>query len=87
MGEPLRPVSVPPYYALEIVPGCSGTKGGIDIDEFGRARHLDGGVVEGLFAAGNAAAYPFGSGFPGGGATIGPALVFGWRAGETAAAA
>jgi hypothetical protein len=30
--------------------------------------------------------YPFGSGYPGPGATIGPVFVFGWLAGETAAA-
>jgi hypothetical protein len=45
----------------------------------------DGEVIEGLFAAGNAAASPFGIGTPGGGGTIGPALVFGTRAGEAAA--
>jgi len=36
-------------------------------------------------AAGNAAANPFGHAYPGAGGTIGPALVFGWCAGETAA--
>ncbi len=86
-GKPLRPLSEPPFYALRLVPGCSGTKGGLEIDENGRVRRLGGeDVVPGLYAAGNAAAYVFGSGYPGPGATIGPGLVFGWRAGETAAA-
>ena len=34
---------------------------------------------------GNAAANPFGMAYPSGGATVGPALVFGWLAGEAAA--
>ena len=37
-------------------------------------------------AAGNAAASPFGCAYPGAGATVGPALVFGWLAGQHAAA-
>ena len=43
------------------------------------------GPVAGLYAAGNAAASPFGTATAAGGATLGPALVFGTRAGETAA--
>ena len=39
----------------------------------------------GLYAVGNAAANPFGMAYPSGGATVGPALVFGWLAGEAAA--
>lgn len=87
-GGELRPVEEPPFYALRLLPGCAGTKGGLEIDEYGRVRRLDGdGFVPGLHAAGNASAYVFGTGAPGPGATIGPAFVFGWRAGETAAAA
>ena len=41
--------------------------------------------VSGLYAAGNAAASPFGTATAAGGATLGPALVFGFRAGEAAA--
>jgi succinate dehydrogenase/fumarate reductase flavoprotein subunit len=81
----LAPLETPPYYAVPVRVGCLGTKGGPRTDAWGRVRRSGGGVVRGLFAAGNAAANPFGLGTPGGGATIGPALVFGTRAGETAA--
>jgi 3-oxosteroid 1-dehydrogenase len=53
----------------------------------GRVLRADGrGSIAGLHAAGNAAANPFGAAYPGGGSMVGPALVFGWAAGESAAA-
>lgn len=82
----LAPLEVPPFYAVEVLAGCLGTKGGPRTDADGRVLRDDGAPVPGLFAAGNAAANPFGIGSPGGGGTIGPALVFGTRAGEAAAA-
>jgi succinate dehydrogenase/fumarate reductase flavoprotein subunit len=87
-AEQLRPLSEHPIYAVQIQVGCLGTKGGLKIDEHARVQRADGsGAIEGLFAAGNAAANPFGYAYPSGGATVGPALVFGWLAGEAAAAA
>jgi 3-oxosteroid 1-dehydrogenase len=92
MGDPSAPnpvlgaVAEPPFYALEILPGCLGTKGGPRTDDRGRALHVETGrPVPGLYAAGNAAASPFGFAYPGPGSTIGPALVFGHRAGGAAA--
>jgi succinate dehydrogenase/fumarate reductase flavoprotein subunit len=85
VGE-LGPLGKGPYYALEILPGCLGTKGGPRTDTHGRVLSaLDGSAIAGLYAAGNAAASPFGLAYPGAGGTIGPALVFGLRAGEAAA--
>jgi succinate dehydrogenase/fumarate reductase flavoprotein subunit len=46
---------------------------------------VDGEPIPGLYAAGNTAASPFGLAYPGAGGTLGPALVFGVRAGEAAA--
>jgi len=85
-SQSLQAVSEPPFYALRVLPGALGTKGGLKTDSAGRVlRALDGDAIPGLFAAGNVAACPFGMAYPGPGATIGPALVFGWRAGQAAA--
>ena len=81
----LRPLTQGPFFAVRVLPGTLGTKGGPRTDVDGRVRHVEGGVVEGLFAAGNAAASPLGMAYPGAGGTIGPALVFGRRAGTCAA--
>jgi len=81
----LAPLAEAPFYALPVHLGCMGTKGGPGTDDRGRVRSHAGRVVEGLYAAGNVAAGPFGSATPAGGATLGPALVFGFRAGEAAA--
>ena len=78
-------ISDPPFYAAEVQLGCLGTKGGPRTDDRARVLRLDGDPIAGLFAAGNAAASPFGIATPAGGCTIGLALVFGTRAGETAA--
>jgi 3-oxosteroid 1-dehydrogenase len=85
-GGPSRAIAGPPYFAARVVPGCLGTKGGLRTDDRGRVQRADrNGPIPGLFAAGNAAASPFGCAYPGPGATVGPALVFGTRAGQTAA--
>jgi succinate dehydrogenase/fumarate reductase flavoprotein subunit len=84
-GATLGPVEDPPFYAAEVRLGCLGTKGGPRTDDRGRVLRADGSPVRGLYAAGNAMASPFGTATAAGGATIGPALVFGTRAGEAAA--
>lgn len=81
----LRPLDQRPLYAVRVVPGLLGTKGGPRTDADGRVQHVEGGAVPGLFAAGNAAASPFGMAYPGAGGTIGPALTFGHLAGSAAA--
>jgi succinate dehydrogenase/fumarate reductase flavoprotein subunit len=82
----LGPADEAPYYALQVLPGCLGTKGGPRTDAHGRVLAIaDGEPVPRLYAAGNAAASPLGLAYPGAGGTIGPALVFGARAGRAAA--
>ena len=82
----LGPVRKAPFYAVKMVPGDLGTKGGIETDATGRALRADGSVIEGLYAAGNTSAPVMGHTYAGPGATIGPALVFGYLAALDAAA-
>lgn len=76
----LGPIDQGPFYAVKIVPGDLGTKGGIVTDENARALRPDGSVIEGLYAAGNASAAVMGNTYAGAGSTIGPAIVFGYLA-------
>ena len=76
----LGPVDKGPFYAVKMVPGDLGTKGGIDTDVAGRALREDGSVIDGLYAAGNTSAPVMGHTYAGPGATIGPAMVFGYLA-------
>lgn len=71
---------LPPYYAFKIVPGDLGTKGGMRTDASARVLRADGSVIDGLFAAGNASAAVMGTSYTGAGATIGPAMTFGYVA-------
>lgn len=66
-----------PFTALKVVPGDLGTKGGVLTDESARALRGDGSIINGLYATGNNSASVMGRTYPGPGATIGPAAVFG----------
>ena len=81
----LAPLARPPFYAVKIVPGDLGTKGGLRTDERARVVRPDGTAIEGLFAAGNASAAVMGHSYAGAGATIGPAMTFGYIAARTMA--
>jgi 3-oxosteroid 1-dehydrogenase len=70
----------PPFYAVRIVPGDLGTKGGLRTDERARVLRADGTPIAGLYAAGNASAAVMGRSYAGAGATIGPAMTFGYLA-------
>ena len=82
----LAPLARPPFYAVKIVPGDLGTKGGLSTDERARVLRADGTAIAGLFAAGNASASVMGHSYAGAGATIGPAMTFGYIAARTLAA-
>jgi 3-oxosteroid 1-dehydrogenase len=82
----LAPLTRAPFYAARIVPGDLGTKGGLRTDEGARVLREDGTVITGLYAAGNASASVMGHSYAGAGATIGPAMTFGYIAARTMAA-
>jgi 3-oxosteroid 1-dehydrogenase len=76
----LAPLLRPPFYAVKIVPGDLGTKGGLRTDERARVLREDGTPIAGLYAAGNTSAAVMGHSYAGAGATIGPAMTFGYIA-------
>ncbi len=81
----LYPLGDPPYYAFRIVLGDLGTSGGLLTDEYARVLRADGSVVPGLYAVGNTSAAVMGRSYAGAGATIGPAMTFGFVAAKHAA--
>jgi succinate dehydrogenase/fumarate reductase flavoprotein subunit len=82
----LYPLGGPPYYAFRIVLGDLGTSGGLRTDEYARVLRDDDTVVRGLYAVGNTAAPVMGRSYAGAGATIGPAMTFGFVAAKHVAA-
>ncbi len=82
----LAPLAKPPFYAVRIVPGDLGTKGGLRTDDRARVVRSEGTVIAGLYAAGNTSALVMGRSYAGPGATIGPAMTFGYLAALDAAA-
>ncbi len=74
-----------PFYAVPVVAGDLGTKGGLLTDAHARVLDEAGGVIEGLYACGNCSAAVMGHSYAGAGSTLGPAMTFGFIAAETAA--
>lgn len=83
--QALQPVVEAPFYAMPLYQGALGTSGGAWITADGQVRDMRGGTIAGLYAAGNASACVLGDSYPGAGATLGPALTFGFLAGRHAA--
>jgi 3-oxosteroid 1-dehydrogenase len=83
-GDPSLPhptmdvIDSAPYYAVRIQAGDLGTKGGLVYNANGQVLRADGTVIAGLYATGNASASVMGNDYAGAGATIGPAMVFGF---------
>jgi 3-oxosteroid 1-dehydrogenase len=76
----LAPLTQAPYYAIKLYPGELGTKGGLLTDESARVLRADGTCIEGLYAIGNCSAAVMGRTYAGAGATLGPAMTFGYLA-------
>jgi 3-oxosteroid 1-dehydrogenase len=84
-GKTLGPIDTAPFYAVPVSIGAMGTKGGPRTDHDARVLRVDGQPIPGLFAAGNAMGGVTGRAYGGAGGTLGPAMVFGYRAGHAAA--
>lgn len=80
----LAPLREAPFYAIEIYPGDIGTKGGLLTDDHARVLDQAGAPIDGLYAIGNCSASVTGRYYPGAGATLGPAMTFGFLAAEHA---
>jgi 3-oxosteroid 1-dehydrogenase len=83
----LAPILEAPFYALPLYPGEIGTKGGLVTDEAARVLRADGSVIHGLYAVGNCSAAVMGRTYAGAGATLGPAMTFGYLAAKDIASA
>jgi 3-oxosteroid 1-dehydrogenase len=83
-GDPTLPhptmdvIDSAPYYAARIQAGDLGTKGGLMYNANGQVLRADGTLIAGLYATGNTSASVMGNDYAGAGATIGPAIVFGF---------
>jgi 3-oxosteroid 1-dehydrogenase len=83
----LAPIGEAPFYAFRLIPGDLGTKGGLVTDARARVLREDGSAIDGLYAIGNTSASVMGNDYAGAGATIGPAIAFGYVAADDIAEA
>jgi 3-oxosteroid 1-dehydrogenase len=83
----LASIAEAPFYAVQVHPGDIGTKGGILTNPDACALDTEGKVIPGLYAIGNCSASSMGRYYPGAGATLGPAMTFGFVAANHACGA
>ncbi len=74
--SPLASIEQGPFHAAAFGISDLGTKGGLRTDTAARVLDTEGGVIPGLYAAGNTMAAPSGTTYPGGGNPIGTSMVF-----------
>lgn len=75
----------PPFYAVAVWPADIAVSTGLATDSDARVRNTGGEVIAGLYACGNDMASVMGGSYPGPGTTLGPAMVFAYRAARHAA--
>jgi succinate dehydrogenase/fumarate reductase flavoprotein subunit len=79
-------IEAPPYYAMLVYPSTLGSSVGLRADADGRVLSETGETIPGLFVCGNDMASIMRGHYPGPGITLGPALVFAYRAAMAIAA-
>ncbi|WP_457967047.1 FAD-binding protein [Arthrobacter sp. D1-29] len=78
----LAPLGNGPYIAFRLILADLGTNGGVNTDEAARVLRADGSPITGLYATGNTSAAVMGRSYAGAGATLGPAMTFGYIAAQ-----
>jgi succinate dehydrogenase/fumarate reductase flavoprotein subunit len=73
-------MATPPFYAVAVWPADIAVSTGLATDTDARVLAADGSPIPGLYACGNDMASVMGGSYPGPGTTLGPAIVFAWRA-------
>jgi succinate dehydrogenase/fumarate reductase flavoprotein subunit len=76
----LGPISTPPFYAMAVYPSTLGSSIGLHADTDGRVLATNGEPIGGLYACGNDMASIMRGHYPGPGITLGPGMVFAYRA-------
>jgi succinate dehydrogenase/fumarate reductase flavoprotein subunit len=81
----IGPIETAPYYGLEIWPAEIAVSTGLSTDADARVLNQDGQVIPGFYACGNDMASIMCGSYPGPGTTLGPGMVFAYRAAMHAA--
>jgi succinate dehydrogenase/fumarate reductase flavoprotein subunit len=74
------PIGSAPYYAMAVYPSTLGSSVGLKADADGRVLTANGASIPGLYACGNDMASIMRGHYPGPGITLGPGMVFAYRA-------
>ncbi len=73
-------ITGPPYYAMAVYPSTLGSSVGLKVDADSRVLSTSGTPIAGLYACGNDTASIMRGNYPGPGITLGPGIVFAYRA-------
>jgi succinate dehydrogenase/fumarate reductase flavoprotein subunit len=76
----IGPIETPPFHALAVWPADLAVSTGLSTDADARVLGTEGRPIPGLYACGNDMASPMAGSYPGPGTTLGPAVVFAYRA-------
>jgi succinate dehydrogenase/fumarate reductase flavoprotein subunit len=76
----IGPIAKPPFYAVAVWPADIAVSTGLATDADACVLDTDGKPIPGLYACGNDMASVMGGSYPGPGTTLGPAIVFAYRA-------